>query len=208
MTYSLAQFPLQLVVFPGEEIPLHIFEPRYRDLVSDCEKEGIAFGITPMIDGNLQEIGTSMVLESIKKRYPDGRLDISLLATHCYQVERYHVTSETKSYGTALVSDLTIKGNPDPGYELQIKALMEELYSIMRIPKKKIPAKFEIHELVHKIGLTLRDEYNLLKMTDAVERQLFVVAKLEHILPQVREMEEIRKRIEMNGHTRFIIPPK
>jgi Lon protease-like protein len=208
MTYSLAQFPLQLVVFPGEKIPLHIFEPRYRDLVSDCEKEGIAFGITPMIDGNLQQIGTSMVLEAIKKRYPDGRLDVSVLATHCYQVERQQVASETKSYGSALVSDLPMKGNPDLGYEQQIKALMEELYSIMRIPKKKIPAKFEIHELAHKIGLSLKDEYNLLQLTDAVERQLFVIARLEYILPQIREMEEIRKRIEMNGHTRFIIPPK
>lgn len=208
MTYSLAQFPLQIVVFPGEKIPLHIFEPRYRDLISDCEKEGISFGITPMIDGDIQDIGTSMRLESIKKRYPDGRLDITVIATHCYQVERHHITSETKLYDTALVSDLVIRGVPDPIYELQIKVMMEELYSIMRIPKKKIPSRFEIHELVHKIGLMLIDEYNLLKITDAVERQLFVIARLDRILPQVREMEEIRKRIEMNGHTRFIIPPQ
>jgi hypothetical protein len=103
---------------------------------------------------------------------------------------------------------LTIDGNPDIGYELHIKALMEEMYTIMRIPKRKIPSKFKIHQLIHKIGLTLMDEYNLLKITDAVERQRFVIARLEHILPQIREMEEIRKRIEMNGHTRFIIPPK
>lgn len=208
MTYSLAQFPLQLVVFPGEKIPLHIFEPRYRDLISDCENEGVAFGITPMIEGVLQEVGTSMVLKSIKKRYPDGRLDITVLATHCYKLERFHVTSETKSYGIGLVSDLVLGGNPDVGYEQQINALMEELYTIMRIPKKKIPAKFDLHELVHKIGLSLMDEYNLLKITDAVERQLFIINRLERIVPQVRDMEEIRKRIEMNGDTRFIIPPK
>ena len=149
-----------------------------------------------------------MQLKRVKKRYSDGRLDVTVEATHIYQIERFHVKSENKSYGSADVVDLLSVGIPDPTYEFHIHTLMQELYSIMRIPKKKIPTKFQLHQLAHKIGLTLQEEYQLLAMQNSVEQQIFVIDRLEKILPQVREMEEIRKRIEMNGHTRFIIPPK
>jgi len=208
MTYLLAQFPLQLVVFPGEIIPLHIFEPRYRELLSECENTGIAFGIVPMIDGEIQKIGTSMRLNKVKKRYADGRLDVSVEATHSYQIERFYVKSEGRSYGSAYVVDLLSLGVSDPTYELHIHTLMQELYSIMRIPKKRIPPKFQLFQIAHKIGLSLEEEYQLLAMRNLVDQQIFVIDRLEKILPQVREMEEIRKRIEMNGHTRYIIPPK
>ncbi|MCB0666159.1 MAG: LON peptidase substrate-binding domain-containing protein [Saprospiraceae bacterium] len=208
MAYFLAQFPLQLVVFPGENIPLHIFEPRYRELINDCEQEGIPFGITPTIDGKLEKVGTSMKLVKIKKRYPDGRMDIVVSASHCYTIERFHVTMESKTYGSAEVTDVKFTGISDPTYELHLYSLMQELYSIMRIPTKKIPKRFELHQIVHKIGLTLEEEYRLLCMSNQIDQQIFVIERLEKILPQVREMEEIRKRIEMNGHTRYIIPPK
>ena len=208
MIYLLAQFPLQLVVFPGETIPLHIFEPRYRDLMSDCENLNIPFGITPNIEGTLQKTGTSMQLEKIKKRYPDGRLDIIAHATHTYEIKRFQVTSENKDYGSAEVVDRPTSSISDPTYDLHIHTLMQELYSIMRIPKKKIPDQFKLYQIAHKIGLTLLEEYELLCMTNYIDQQIFVINRLEAILPQVREMEEIRKRIEMNGHTRYIIPPK
>ena len=49
----LALFPLQLIVYPGERLPLHIFEKRYQQLITDCENEGIAFGIPSYIDEKL-----------------------------------------------------------------------------------------------------------------------------------------------------------
>lgn len=207
MTYLLAQFPLQVVVFPGESIPLHIFEPRYRELIADCENDGIGFGITPMIDGSLMDTGTSMTLVSVKKRYPDGRLDVIVNATHTYRIEQYHVSSESKTYGSAEVVDLLLEGQEDPSLELRLHTMMEELYTIMRIPRETIPDKFEIHQLVRKLGLSLQEEYTILKMTNLIQRQQFLIKRLEILLPKVREIEEIRKRIEMNGQTTSLFPP-
>ncbi len=205
MTYLLAQFPLQVVVFPGESIPLHIFEPRYRELMADCENDGIGFGITPMIEGHLMDTGTSMRLVAVKKRYPDGRLDVMVNATHTYRIQQFHVSSKSRTYGSAEVIDLLLEGQEDLALELRIHILMEELYTIMRIPNKTIPDKFEIHQIVRKIGLPLQEEYAVLQMTNVIQRQQFILQRLEILLPKVREIEEIRKRIEMNGHSTLII---
>ncbi len=207
MNYSLAQFPLQIVVFPGERIPLHIFEPRYRELISDCENHGIPFGITPLIDGNLMEVGTSMQLRSIKKRYPDGRLDVIVEATHTYEIHQFYTQSDTRSYGSAEVADLAWESSDDALLNLEIRRLMEELYQVMRIPREKIPSRFHLYQVVHKIGLSLMEEYEILAITDTFQRQTKIRDRLEVLLPQVRKLEEIRKRIEMNGDTRLIIPP-
>jgi Lon protease-like protein len=207
MIYLLAQFPLQVVVFPGESIPLHIFEPRYRELIADCENAGLSFGITPMIEGNLMDTGTSMTLVSVKKRYRDGRLDVIVHATHTYRIQQYHVSSESRTYGSAEVIDLHLEGQEDLALELRIQTLMEDLYTIMRIPKKTMPGKFEIHQLVRKIALSLQEEYALLKMTNVNQRQQFMLERLEILIPKIREIEEIRRRIEMNGHNTLIVPP-
>ena len=69
-------FPLKLVVFPGEELNLHIFEPRYKELLADVEQNGNTFGICVYLN-TLSGFGTEVRLEKVIKRYEDGRLDIS-----------------------------------------------------------------------------------------------------------------------------------
>ena len=51
-------FPLRLVAFPGEDLNLHIFEPRYKELIQECDEKGITFGLPPFIDDKMQTFGT------------------------------------------------------------------------------------------------------------------------------------------------------
>ncbi|NND31941.1 MAG: hypothetical protein HKN76_05065 [Saprospiraceae bacterium] len=205
---TLAQFPLQIVVFPNEVIPLHIFEPRYRQLISDCQTEEIAFGITPVIDGQRKDIGTKMHLASVTKKYADGRIDIKAQASSTYLVANFMDVIPEKLYSAAEVSPRTVIDNRDTAASQNINRLMQELYVIMRIPRKRTPTDFALHEVVHKIGFTLEEEYTVLSSEDFLSQQKAVIKQLEKILPRVREMEEIRKRIELNGDPRYIIPPK
>lgn len=69
-------FPLQLVAFPGSAIPLHIFEPRYREMVGEAEALGTEFGIVLSRDGGIVNAGCTVVVESVMERYPDGRFDV------------------------------------------------------------------------------------------------------------------------------------
>ena len=69
-------FPLNLVAFPGEKLNLHIFEPRYRQLVRDCFTDDLTFGITPYLNESVQELGTEMRLLSVEKTHAGGEMDI------------------------------------------------------------------------------------------------------------------------------------
>ena len=74
--HLLPQFPLSIVAFPGEKVNLHIFEPRYRQLVSECFDNNTCFGIAPFYNGELIFYGTEMKVLEISKVYEDGKMDI------------------------------------------------------------------------------------------------------------------------------------
>jgi hypothetical protein len=76
MARLLPLFPLQLVVFPGGIVPLHIFEERYKEMVGEAEAAGTEFGIVLAKDGGIVNTGCTVLVESVLKRYPDGRFDV------------------------------------------------------------------------------------------------------------------------------------
>ncbi len=76
MSRLLPLFPLQLVVFPGSVVPLHIYEERYREMVGEAEAAGSEFGIVLAKDGGIVNSGCTVLVEEVVQRYPDGRFDV------------------------------------------------------------------------------------------------------------------------------------
>jgi Lon protease-like protein len=76
MSRLLPLFPLQLVVFPGSAVPLHIFEERYREMVGEAEAAGTEFGIVLAKDDGIVNTGCTVTVEAVLHRYPDGRFDV------------------------------------------------------------------------------------------------------------------------------------
>lgn len=76
MSRLLPLFPLQLVAFPGNAIPLHIFEERYKKMVGEAEARGLEFGIVLAKEGGIVNGGCTVVVEAVLRRYPDGRFDV------------------------------------------------------------------------------------------------------------------------------------
>src|SRR5436305_12653585 len=69
-------FPLDLVLFPGMALPLHIFEPRYKEMIGECLEHDTPFGIVRAIEDGIAQIGCSAEVVTVVKRYDDGKLDI------------------------------------------------------------------------------------------------------------------------------------
>ena len=93
-------FPLRLVLLPGERAPLHIFEPRYRELIGECLDEDREFGLVLEDDDGMREVGTAAAVVEVLDRFQDGRLNIVVEGR-----ERFRSSAETegRSFRTAEV---------------------------------------------------------------------------------------------------------
>ena len=69
-------FPLPIVLLPGERLPLHIFEERYKELIAECLDEGAEFGLLLADENGLREIGTRAAVVTVLERFDDGRLNV------------------------------------------------------------------------------------------------------------------------------------
>src|ERR1700730_9212198 len=68
--------PLEVVLFPGLPLPLHIFEPRYKEMIGNCLAQSRAFGVVRSVEQGVAEVGCTAEIVTVVKRYSDGRLDI------------------------------------------------------------------------------------------------------------------------------------
>ena len=84
MHNEIALFPLNIVAYPGELVNLHIFEPRYKDLVRDCIEAESTFGI-PTYNGKTMSYGTEVEILKVEKVYKDGRMDIRTRGNRVFQ---------------------------------------------------------------------------------------------------------------------------
>lgn len=209
MNYQLPLFPLQLVVFPNEKLNLHIFEPRYKQLIKECESKGTTFGIPPFIDQEMMGIGTELKLLSIDKEYPNGEMDVKTLGIGLFEIDLVHNPFPEKLYIGADVHKMEPFEEGNYLNSEKIIEYVEVIYEMLAIPKDPpvSSSTFRTYDVAHHIGLTLEQEYELLQILSEQARQEYVLAHLEKMVPKVKKMHSIRERAMMNGHFRNIIPP-
>lgn len=210
MADILPAFPLSLVAFPGEELNLHIFEPRYKQLVHECDKTGKTFAILPHYDGKEVEYATEMKLVEIAQTYEDGKMDIRTLGIGLVKVIDYFDRHPNKLYPGVEIEKLAWDDESDIMMNTKILQQISVLYDTMNISNVKIlpPDKFRTYQIAHKVGFNIDQELHFLSLGREVDRQIFMFDHLRKLIPVVEEMEQLRKRAEMNGHFKNVIPRK
>jgi len=209
MTRFLPLFPLGLVVFPDEYLNLRIFEPRYQQLINECEEQGMTFGVPPTYDSKLANFGTEVKLLEIVKRFPDGKMNVKTQGIGLFKIEKFYRTAPKKLYSGADIIELDYTIEPDVLMNMKILDCIRELYLIMNIDKElpEDPAEFSTYRLAHHVGFSTNQELKFLQITDEKVRQQFMLDHLEHMIPIVKEAENLRMRARMNGHFKDIISP-
>lgn len=209
MTDFLPLFPLKMVVFPGEKVNLHIFEPRYKQLIRECEENGVTFGIPAFIDNKVMEFGTELELLSIEKRYANGELDIKTKGIGVFKISEYYNEAPQKLYAGADI----VRLKEDESRDLESNALilesLVELFKILGV-EKKLPAaanEFTTRDIAHHVGFSIEQEYDFLCIFSEKERQEYVFNHLKKLIPIVKEMERLRLKAQLNGHFKNAIPP-
>jgi len=91
-------FPLTLVVYPHESLNLHVFEPRYRQLISESVENGTTFGIPTFIDNKIKGYGTEVKVVQLSKRYEDNRMDIKTVGVRIFRIVDFQNPMPDKLY--------------------------------------------------------------------------------------------------------------
>lgn len=206
---TLALFPLNLVVFPGEKLNLHIFEPRYRQLVHDCLAHDLTFGIPPYRNEAVSSLGTEVRLEGVEKAYDTGEMDIRTRAVGLFRIQEFYRQAPGKLYACGLVDDLPDDTAADVLLQERIAAQLTQLYDVLGLRKlvRELPPNYRVYDIAHHLGFNTDQEYQLLEAETEVERQEIVLEHLEHILPVLLETERLKERVRLNGHFKNLTPP-
>jgi Lon protease-like protein len=207
MQKFLPLFPLNLVPFPLEDLNLHIFEPRYRQLINESLDNGTTFGIPVFLDGKLPGFGTEVRVIKLSKRYDDGRMDVQTQGIKVFRIIDFQNPVEMKLYSGGVV-ELFPEPEISPSVMVGLLQRVETLYKLLGEThsfdvNKPQPYSFQI---AHKIGLSLEEEYSLLKMPTEAERQGFLIQHLERVIGVLQEVERTKERIKLNGHFKNLDP--
>ncbi|MEQ9424434.1 MAG: LON peptidase substrate-binding domain-containing protein [Cyclobacteriaceae bacterium] len=206
MIKDLPLFPLNLVCFPGEHLNLHVFEPRYKQLVNECIEDNSTFGIPAYINNRL-ELGTEVEVKEVTKRYKDGRLDIKTLGIAVFEVISYQNPAKDKLYSNGTVRIKKIDLSPNEAKLDEIRELMGQFYETINVENPFPPSTEQTSfTFAHKIGFSIDEEYSLLKMKGEDERLDFIIAHLTKTIPLVEEIENTKTKIAMNGHFKKLGP--
>src|SRR6202451_2945700 len=131
MTNFVPVFPLGIVVYPGETVNLHIFEPRYKQLVSECHAEGKPFGIPTVIDNKLNEMGTLVRITELVKVHENGEMDIRTLGLRVFRVLELIKSVPDKQFSGAIVNyPDNIEGPGKRLLMLKVIAAIRELHRL------------------------------------------------------------------------------
>jgi hypothetical protein len=205
MTNFIPIFPLNIVVYPGEVLNLHIFEPRYKQMIRECLAGQKPFGIPPVVENNLCEIGTLIEIVALAKEFPDGSMDIRTKGVSVFRILHRMDEVPEKLYSGAIVTyppNVTETGDTD--LARNIVAEVKRLYDLLNV-SEKFPAGKDFmlsYELAHLVGLNLDQEYELLGIFTELQRLEYLRRHLNNIIPVIRELEHIKERIQRNGHFR------
>jgi uncharacterized protein len=195
-------FPLGIVVYPGEHLNLHIFEPRYKQLITECNEQKRPFGIPTVLENKMQDFGSLVTIAEISKAYDSGEMDIKTKGEKVFRILEVIKDVPDKLYSGAIVNypDTYEMGN----IELMRKVMagIRDLHKLLKITKEfnKPDEEIRCYEVAHHIGLSLEEEYEMLGLLDERQRQEYLKRHLTKVIPMVAGMEQLKEKIKLNGH--------
>jgi hypothetical protein len=198
-------FPLQLVAFPDEELNLHVFETRYRELLADIEEGSKTFGVCTFLD-KITGFGTLVRLDQVSERYDDGRLDIKTIGLHPFKIISFDNPSPGKLYAGGEVELLPNDPTVERVLHQEYIFYLREMLYLLKYEPNFDAEEINSYSFSHKLGLSLEEELNLLKMSSENERTQYLITHFKRMIPVLKAAELAREKISQNGHFKHLDP--
>lgn len=192
-------FPLDLVLLPGEQRPLHVFEPRYKELIGECLDEETEFGLVLADEEGMREVGTRAAVVEVLERFDDGRLNVVIEGGERFQLLEL---TDGRSFTTAEVDAIDDDGE-DPtdderarclrAYERVVAAAAADL---TELDLEGASLAFQIGARID-LGTTVKQD--LLELRSERQRVIRLAPLLDRAAEAVRRERSVRERAASNG---------
>lgn len=188
-------------MYPGEQKNLHVFEPRYKEMIAGCLAKNKPFVIVRGNERQMQEIGCAARVERVLAQYADGRVDIEVIGEYRVQIIRI---DRTRLYQQGTIEEYHDTSDLTP--PIKREQLIAQHMKLLEIAGRTIEPQY--YKSNHSIswligrncGLSLDQRQVLLDMQSEGERVEFLIEYLKEFIPKVVEKWETRIRIMSNGH--------
>jgi len=193
-------FPLDVVLFPGTPLPLHIFEPRYKEMIAECLAQNRTFGVVRAIEQGLAEVGCTAEIVTVVKEYPDGRLD---LVTEGRKRFELLAVNEERSFLRAEVlmidDELGTPPQEDTARAIQLHSELLALAGAQQDLAAVDPSLLSFH-LAGSLPLDLDFKQKLLSLRAESERLTLLINYLDTLIPNLHRAARAREKAGGNGH--------
>lgn len=196
----LALFPLDLVLFPGAPLPLHIFEPRYKEMVNECLEHKKVFGMVRARENAVSEVGCTAIVLKVNKQYEDGRLDISTEGKQRFSIvslnhDRAFLQAEVTWFDDDEAATLAA-AEAETAVQLH-QQLFEVIGQETEIAKNAPSLSFQ---LAHELPVDLDFKQAILEMKSEAERLETLVEYYRATIPKMERTVRAREKASGNGH--------
>ncbi len=206
---KLGLFLLDTVLYPSERKNLHVFEPRYKEMVANCMAKDTPFVIVRGNDKQINEVGCTAYIEHVLAQYADGRVDIQVGGVHRVQIIKI---DRTKSYQQGIVEQYN--DTTESVSLVKKEQLIAQHIKLLEIAGRTVDPQY--YQSGHSVswligrncGLSLDQRQDLLEVQCESERVQFLSEYLAELIPKVVEKWEIRQRVISNGHFKDFPPEK
>jgi len=196
---ELGLFPLGIVLLPTEQLPLHIFEERYKELIAECLEQEEEFGLVYADDDGLRDLGTRARVVDVLTRFEDGRLNILVEGGDRFQLKEL---TDGRSFNTGLVvpiediDDAAEASAVDEALRL-FELLREVTASEVDPPDRGLPQLS--FALAGKVELPTDDKLGLLGETSERLRMDLVQELLANAVLTAQRVRRAAERASTNG---------
>jgi Lon protease-like protein len=192
-------FPLEIVVFPSAPLPLHIFEPRYKEMIGECLAQDRPFGMVRAKENALSAIGCSARIVTVIRKYEDGRFDIAAEGAQRFEIIQVNQERPFLQAEVAFFEDETStvsKNAADAVIQLhkQLFAVLGQTVEIER------DADFLSFHLAQDLPVDLDFKQTLLEMKSEAERIETLTEYYRATIPKIETSLRVRQRASGNGH--------
>lgn len=212
MDSLLPLFPLDVVLFPGTPLPLHIFEPRYKEMIGQCLAHDKPFGMVRSLDKGLAEVGCTAEIVTVVKKYSDGRLDIVTQGRERFKIlkvnqEMSFLRGEVIAFDDepgpdeAMVNESGTPLERETAHAVALHAEILGLAGAMQDLSGADQSKLSFY-LAGSLPLDLDFKQKLLELRSESERISSLSRFFETILPNLRRAAQARAKAGGNGHAR------